>query len=109
MRCGLDVHVHLRDCLQSFPQRADSDRVYVIELHDTFFKTRWSIGRVIGSPGYWLALIIGAERWTPPFPTRTALCTALMMIRGEHAANWKFDRRLPLDQDCPRGCAVRRH
>lgn len=99
MRCPLDLHVHLRVCLDSFPGRADSERVYVIELHDTYVDARWSIGRVLGSRNNWMALVIGADRWTPLFPTRDALCNALMMIRGEHADSWRFEPRPMLSDE----------
>ena len=99
MRCPLGLHVHLRVCRESFPSRADSERVYVIELHDTYADVRWSIGRLLGSRNYWMALVVGADRWTPPFPTRDAACTALMMIRGEHANSWRVQPRPALSDE----------
>lgn len=58
------------------------EKAYVIEIHDD--EAKRSIGIAVGQGKRWAAKVVGARRWTPAFPSRASLATALLMARGEH-------------------------
>ncbi|MBB3665944.1 hypothetical protein FB384_004903 [Prauserella sediminis] len=86
-----DVHTHYRED----PRAAGELSSYVIERHDPTTGARWSIGRVNGFRGDWVALGLGHNAWTPYFPSRDSAVKALLMARGDFRGVFARQPRVP--------------
>jgi len=85
------VHTHYRED----PDAPGEMSSYVIERHDPNTRARWSIGRVNGFKGDWIALGIGYDAWTPYFPSRDSAVAALLMTRGDVGGVFARQPRVP--------------